>query len=487
MTHRMIKFLTTLAVLGFGSPLLAQSSDVVIVMPLNAEAESRALPVEAARVLKPTKLVVLQGQALETAIQRRRAPTPSTEVMESLVTATQQIGHGIERFFYMLPHRAVPILQPALDVSWHNPEALAYRPDLSDQVWQAGIILLRAAADSEKNSKKKSAAHELAVQLITLMPSRATDPTVVPPEMRVVLEDARSEIAELKTTLRLQVVDPDCDVFLNGIKTTADQDIIVHPAGRYYVHSDCSLLTTPPIWRVPLEPESDNVILVPAVEPHRPTAHHVHPARERAIGEWYLRAATEMADATLAVGVSAVVDSDDIVLARFDRAERSIVWSDSDFAESIRRSMPTIFPEYTEMFAANAEDEATQLRDFTIPDKKPVDWFGVGFVGGGAVAAGLGTYFIVAAKRQGHLLDCAINNPTPPPGVDCSDVAVGTYFEDFNGELRSVGSARTAGWMLVGVGAASIGYGVYRLLRPPPRQAKAVRFEFHGTGMVLTW
>lgn len=459
----------------------AHAQDIVAVVPMNPDAQARALDREAARVLKPTSLIVLQDQSLEVALQQRRAPQPTAQLLESLANATLNISQGVERFFYTTPDVAAPLLQPAFDISRHNPEVLAFRNDLADQVWQAGIVLIRMASEA---SKDQTDALNLAVRLIALMPSRATDPKIVPPDVRPILADARAKLGESKTTLRLEVLDPECTLFLNGIQTSPDEVVVVDPAANYYAHADCSMLTSPTVWQVRLVPKQENVMLVPAVDPHRPPATGTHPARERAIAEWNLRATTELAGASIGVGVSAIPGTEEVVLARYDRAAGRVTWSDNNFAESVRRGLPMIFPEYSHLFGDAVEKPVPVV---VARPPKPVDWVGVAFIGGGVISGGVGTYFVLAAKRQKHLLDCAFNNPTPAPDAECSDVPFGTAFHDFNRELRVVGSAQAVGWTLLGVGALSIGYGVYRVVRPARKRPQALHFEFQGTDMVFTW
>lgn len=436
-------------------------------------AEKRGLDAEAARVLRPTQMTVLHGPELGTWIRKRRAPQPTAEVLEQFGPATQAIAKGVEQFFYMSAEKAVPLLEPVVDLAWHHPDVLAFRPDLADQIWQAGIVLVRALAETSGTDD----AQKQALRLVTLFPSRDTDPKVVPPDIRKLLNDARDELGAAGAKVRLSAPDPDrCALFLNGGVAEPQQTYVVDPQGSYFAHTDCSEPTAPPVWTVAVVANQTTESFIAPVEPQGFRA-----TEDRRLTEWYLQAVAGLADTDVTVGVMAT-DDEAVVLVRYDRATQSIVWSDDEYSDSIRRGMPRIFPEFADVFDSGNQEPA--IRAPSRREPRPVDWVGVGAVGGGLLLGGVGTYMVVSASRQGRLLDCAVNNPSPPTDRDCAGLRDDIFFDDFAGETRKVGSVRVGGYVMIGLGVLAAGFGVYRFVRPPAAQTA---WRVTPSGMEVRW
>lgn len=462
------------------STVSAQTTPRAAVVTLDDLASSRGLDREAARILTPTQMTVLYGDELDAWIEKRREPEPEPEVLAKFAPATQTIAKGVESFFYMSPERALPAIEPVIDLAWHHPAVLAFRPDLADQIWQAGIILVRAYAETEG----AEAAQLHAERLLTLLPSRETDPKIVPPDTREVLEAARARLAAGGATVRLSAPDPQrCVLYLNGARAEPQRAYVVDPAGSYFAHADCSEPVTPPIWRVDVRRDHGAEVLVAPIEPQ----HHRPDNGDRQRIEWYLRATSALADADVTVGVMTFrSDADNehsVVLVRYDRSTQAMTWSDDEYSDSIRRGMPRIFPEYAKVF--DDADPSAQTDSARPPPR--TNWFVVSAVGMGAAAGGVGTYLVFAAGRQSRLLDCAVNNPSPPRDADCSGVADDTYFENFAEESRKVGTARTGGIVLISVGALAAGYGIYRLIRGPRTRHAGSAWIVNPSGLEVRW
>ncbi len=466
---------------AYASTAAAQQPQRAAVVPLDDAARSRGLDAEAARVLRPTQMTVLQGEELDSWLRKRREPEPSSEVLAQFAPATETIAKGVERFFYMSPERALPSIEPVLDLAWNNPAVLAFRPDLADQIWQAGIVLVRAYAATKGHDEALAQAE----RLVTLLPTRETDPKLVPPDARKLLEEARVRLAAGGATLRLSAPDPErCTLYVNGARAQPQQTYVVDPSGSYFAHADCSQPSTPPIWRAIIARDRAVEMLVPPVEPQsfRPASTTEEVGRRAA--EWYLQATAQLADTDVTVGVASPADDEAVVLVRYDRTTQTITWSDADYAGSIRRGMPRIFPEYANLLTDGAEPPTVRA---TAPAPRGVDWPGFALVALGGAAAGTGTVLLVTSARQSRLLDCAVNNPSPPQDPNCDGLRDDIFFDDFSRETRKVGSARAVGVVLVGTGAIAIGYGVYRLIRGPSRAPEAAGVRVAASGLEVRW
>lgn len=451
----------------FTSAVAVAAPPRAAVVALDEDSRRRNLDGEVARALNPTEMTVLYGAELDAWIEQRKQESPGPEVLAKFAPATEAIARGVEGFFYMSPERATSSLQPIVDLAFHHPEVLAFRPDLADQIWQAAIVLVRAYAET----KQAELAERYATRIVALFPSREVDPRVVPPETRAVLENARESIAAAGATLRVSVPDAErCTPYVNGARAVVQMAYPIDPSSRYLVRTDCNLSQPPPVWLTSVAASKDVEVFASPIDPQRYETEDVFDVVERRLVEWHLQAVSRVAEADVVVGVS-VPDTEDgsVVLVRFDRATNRITWSDGDYGESVRRSLPRIFPEYEALLEPTAAEVGARATT------SGPDALALVLLGGGAVSAGAGTFLIISAQRHSGRLDCAVNNPSPLPDAACEGTER-RAFDDFEGEHRKVRLARGAGIAAIGLGAAAIGYGIFRLAVPARPEAAVVSF-----------
>jgi hypothetical protein len=338
-----------------------------------------------------------------------------------------------------------------------HPEVLARRPDYAQQIFEAGIVLIRAY----KNLEQEDNARAVARLMIKTLPGLKASPATAPPPIIRYLQKQREEVASNGTRLGIEIVDgSDCNTYVNGSPVQEREYTVAHEV-TYYVTMDCGGELAP-VWRTNV---AKGTTLVAPVAPRDPLDFVMKDGtfRQRRSAEGYLRMVAFYADVPRVLGVSRELGDGDenLLVLRVERGGEAL-WSDSTDETKVRRVLAKVMPEY--QMATSQPVAGVSLSQ---GEARRTDWLGWGLVGGGAAFAGSGAYLVVAAGWIEKSVYCSANYENDYTADECS--RWDTYDQDLppefvDDELARANRQRIIGWSLVGVGAVGVGLGAYRLL-----------------------
>lgn len=380
---------------------------------------------------------------------------------------TESIAKGIRQFFYQSREDAVTTLEQAVDRALNHLPALARRPALADQVFEAGIVLVRAAriteAPASADSTSPSLAVETARRLTAAFPSRTPSAETAPPAIVELFEQARAETAARQTTLRLDIPSDGCTGLINGMATDRSK-VHVAPDKTYYVQLDCRRETSQ--------------------------------LRSLALKEGQARIVPLFLGASLTAAPDVFSDTDREEVT--SQLERTLAWSGLTTLLGVRQSgkgpsrRTTVLhlssqdpPKSTQYEGRFRPEEFTKevlgldsIRDNEVVspeamvrrDRSPGRGFDIGVLAGGAVSLAASSGLFVAAAKNHRLLRCSANATEPFPRERCdgaSTQGVTLSQSDASSREAQINRQRVLGVTLGAVGVAGATWGIVRLLRRP--------------------
>jgi hypothetical protein len=404
---------------------------------------------------------------------------------------TESISRGIRQFFYQSRQDAVETLRRAVDSGLRHLPALARRPDLADQVYEAGIVLVRAAritkAPTSSGETATSLAQETVQRMTTHFPTRTPSMETAPPEIVDLFKAAHTETATQETVLELEVPDG-CKAILNGM-AAGGSAISVVPDARYYVRLDCGGKTSR--------------LRTVALARGERRAVPLFVGNALPSGRADLEGARSMADDRLrrVVAWSGV----NTVLAVYQRgrgASRSTTVAHITSGDAPRSTT------WEGRFDAETYiDETFNLGPPTDPapsvSEVPMDGEGsrgldIGLVTAGGISVAASSWLLVAAAKNQRLLRCSANAKDPLPSRRCEGASTrGATLSQAETDTREaqINRQRILGITLGGVGIAGATWGLIRMLsaseKPEANQddraSTQVVFTNRSASLVITF
>jgi hypothetical protein len=456
------------ALLAWAGTSLAEQpparADSIAVVALDDSEGTRQAVSRMGSMLASSGQRVEYGERLEKTLDARRMPKPTPETMRAFSGLSDVIADGIKEYFYQSKKQAMKTLKPVLELGLSETAALVERPDLVDQVYEAGLVLVRAHVDLGHTER----AAELAATLVSHFPAKSPELRTAPPEIIELYRAKRKELAREKSRIVIESEAPessDCTALLNGAAVAPGSHVVA--ANRpYYLRLDCGLKRSS-MWRITLEPgEVESIVLIADDPLAVNLTDDSFASRRRA--ETYLRALASIGKYSEVVGVKRPDVNSGLTLFSHYR-DGSFTWTEASDVSSVVR--------YTEdAFGVSEQPEATAETTATKTSGRRVDWLGWGLVGAGAASATVGALFLRAAFYNGRLLNC-YDNVVPQQEINCSGVAtVGLEIseKDQERETRKLRQQHAAAYAFFGLGAGALGYGIFRLVRGRPTVAMAI-------------
>jgi hypothetical protein len=463
-----IRQLAAAAVVLLGSwsaPAWAEDADStgderreIVVLSFDKGTEAGALMETVADELSRARYEVLAGEDLAKRLGDYQHEEVPEDVAADFAGIADSIGDGVKSFFYKGNETAVEELTPIFDLGVGHPEMLVRRPDFAEQIFQAGIVLMR----SHRNLNQDEKARAVARQLVRTLPGREPSPSTAPPGMIRFFRDQREKLEDQGTKLGIQKVDSDqCAAYLNGTQV-GNSMYVVAPGEEYYVRLDCGTARTP-VWRTTV-PQGEHVTVPVASQSPQEFAMESGDFTARKTAENYLRLVQFWTDVPQVLGVKQKTPGtsrDGVLVVRVD-SNGEATWSDTKDRGEIRRAISRVMPEYGETPSSSSEAPAGPGPSGSGGgDRRWVDWTLLG-VGGAAVAGGVvGT---VVTEQRAKKVRCSPDTGASPS--DCGDVEeirLPTTDQVRQAE-REVGFARAGyvGAYVIGAGLAT--WGTLRLL-----------------------
>lgn len=431
----------------------------VAVVSFDEGTQAGALIESVSELLDRAKYEVIAGSELRRRLGERQAGEVSDEVASKFAGISNRIGDGVKSFFYKGNETAVEELTPIFDLGMGHPEVLVRRPDFAEQIFQAGIVLVRAY----KNLEREEDARAVVRRLARTLPGRKPSPSTAPPSIIRFFEDEREKVAKEGTRLELQTIgDEDCEAYVNGT-SVGDETLAVAAGESYYVTLECGSRVAP-VWQTTLEAGEHAKLPVSSQDPLEFTMENGN-FQNRKRAEDYLRLISFWSGIPQTLGVKqqdapgeSGGEGEGVLVVRVD-GSGDATWSDTRKSEEIRRAITRVLPDYGSVDSADSGAGAA-VAERDSGDNRWVDWV---MVGGGAALIGTGALLTVTTERRARQVQCS-----PDTGADpgnCRDVEVLRFDDDAEIEKaeREVAWARVGYWSAFAAGAGLAGWGIFRL------------------------
>jgi len=431
----------------------------------------------------------VQPDELRRRIEDHLVERPESDRRAQFTGLSSRIAAGIEKYFYKSNDAALEHLVPIVNLGTSNLDVVVRRPGLAQQIYDAGIIVVRAYRDSGREKD----ARRMARALVETFPGENIDADSTPPQIRKLLRSERNKLASEGSRLVLEPVDgPGCNALINGVQVER-RPLVVRPGKRYVVALECGTELSP-VWR--LKARKDRQLRVPL--PRRsPMEFRLDDSgyQHRRRAEDYLRSVGFWAELDRVVGVasSGGEAGSDLLLAHVLESGDAR-WSDRAGAREVEEMLTRVMPDYRA-----DETESSGGNETASVDRQPgggtasFDVLSWSLVGGGVAAAGASTWGLIAAGRRARELQCSESSTQDPAPGECEGVRSVTFNSgEFQRARRNVRTVRIVSAAGLAVGAGAIGWGTWRLVSPDDSVAArspAVRFAFEpgGAMMELRW
>ncbi len=423
---------------------------------------------------------VIGEERLRRLMASRLVPRPPARVSAQFVGLTTRIGDGIEKFFYKGNDDALKILTPAFNLGMAYPEILARRPDFARQVFEAGLVMIRAY----RNLHRMDDARRLARALVQTFPGFNARANSVPPPVAQLLKSQREEMAKARARLQIQMIAGDgCQAQVNG--TVVDEHAFAVAAGEpYFVTMECGSGEAP-LWRV--EAHKGRTQVVP-IAPQNPLDYQMPNAgfRHRKLAEHYLEMLSFWAKVPRVLGV-ADADADkapDSVVLVHVRADGAAEWSDRADKSTVSHMLSRVMMDYR----GGESTDGTDSSAASLPAH--IDWVSWSMVSGGVALTALSGWGLYAAMGRADELRCSPDSTAQTAPGECEGVpavhfANADEFGSAKTQLNTVYALSATG-LAVGLGIA--GWGGYRLAahEEPATTAWVVGLSPHGARVAAT-
>ncbi|QDG49864.1 hypothetical protein FIV42_03645 [Persicimonas caeni] len=449
------------------APPVAADDEVqhrVAVVALDEGAHSGGVMQTVSGLLDGARFDVMMGDRLEAVLDERKVAVPRAAVASKFSGLANVIADGVEQFFYKGNEAAIAKLSPVFDMGMANPEVLARRPDFADQIYQAGLVMIRAYKNLGQEDNAKAVAQLLVKSLPGLEPSAATSP----PTIIRFIKEQRKELAKGGATLEVEMIDgKDCTAFING-SPVEKRPYPVAAGVEYMVTMDCGG-STAPVWKLELA-EGQKVVAPVSSEDPLSVVMTSGDYRQRRKAEAYLRLVAFWSGAPRVLGVtrSAATEAEESILFVRVESHGEAVWSDNTDERAISRGLARVLPQYRQ----NVGDGELPVVD---DDAGETDWLGWSLVGGGVAVVGVGTWVALAAENRALEVECSPDTDYGTSAADCDGVTVITFADQ--AELEQAESevtvARVAGYGSIAAGLGLASWGLWRLVSPERRPSDA--------------
>ena len=466
------------AVLAFPTASVAaedgDSQCRVGIVALDSQAKSGSLVGSVERLVARAECETVSGVELRQIVEEKQAKPIDESTAEEFSGLSSRIGDGVHRFFYKSIETAVEKLEPDFELGLSNLHVLARRPDFADQIWQAGIILVRAYRKMEKTGKAKSVAR----RLVSTFPSMTPKSKNVPPDALDFIEKQRQKVAEASTKLKVEPVGgAGCKTYINGMKADSE----TYPVSAeltYNVTMDCG--SSPgPVWKVSAEEGKRERVQLSGVDPLDVGMKDAS-FEERERAEFAMQVLAWWSGLPRVLGVTAQGSSgaDESFLVVRQERDGDATWSDTADKKAIGKVLAKVWPELADD-AGDAWKRKSSSGDVDSGggSGKAAGWVFTG--AGAALTAGSAAYLLFAVAPRAKEIRCSPNTGGTSPGDPACDGVDIVSFEE--GELESakgnLNTARVVGYTTLGVGTVALGYGIFRLATSGSSDSKSARLR----------
>lgn len=398
---------------------------------------------------------VLEEERLRRLIDTSVVPHTPPEISRQFVGLSTKIGEGIEKFFYKGNDSALEILTPVFNLGMAYPEVLARRPDIARQIFEAGLVMIRAY----RNLKRHDDARRLARGLVEAFPGFDARSNSVPPVVVELLAKQREEMAAAGTKMQIDMVRGEgCQALVNGT-AVGSSPFPVSAETKYFVTMECGSGAAP-LWRV--QPAESATTQVPIATRH--PLDYVMPNggfRHRKLAEAYLNMVTFWADSPRVLGVADAEDasaSDSVILVHMG-ADGRAGWSDRADKKTVSRMLVRVMNDYGGRPLARDTEVSVQ------EDANRTDWLAWSLIGASVVAAGASTYGFVAADARAQELRCSPDVDSGATEAECAGVQKLSFAnsQEFDDAARQVDVVNVVSGVGLAAGIGLAGWGIYRL------------------------
>lgn len=454
---------------------------------LDDSARSGSLANSVSELVGRSDCDVVAGVELRKRLEERQSPAPASKTASKFSGIGSTVSAGVKDFFYKGNDAAVAKLKPVFEMGVENLTVLARRPDYADQVYHAGIILVRAYLKMNEEGE----AGKVADRLVTLFPSRRPSTETVPPNAVEFIAKRRRALEEGGTQLKVLKLDrARCKAFINGIP--ADEK--AYPASsrqRYHLTMDCGSASGP-VWSI--KPTEGALAEAPVTDAH-PFDYEMKSANfeSRTRAEGILRNVAYWAGLNHVLGVSSKGVGEESFLVVRQEKTGGAIWSDATDPRAIGRVLSKVWPEQADAAGGAWEEPVTPLGAGNGASggggRKTV-----GFILGGtglALTGGSLAYYFLGPVKYRKRMECtsaSVGDPNLGPGAaGCEGIdpfesypESGTQEEQEAWVAESNATADRAeilAWTGVGLGAAALTTGVVLLVTGPESPGQGARAD----------
>lgn len=386
----------------------------IAVLSFDEGTKAGALMETVSEELNRAEYEVVAGEELTRRLEERQHTEVPEDVAAEFAGIADAIGDGVKSFFYKGNETAVEELTPIFDLGVGHPEVLVRRPDFAEQIFQAGIVLVR----SHRNLNNDDKARAVAKQLVRTLPGKEPSPSTAPPGTIRFFRNQREKLEDEGTKIGVQKVDSDqCSAYLNGTEI-GNSMYVVAPGEEYYLRLECGTSHTP-VWRTSVS-EGEHVTVPVASKSPQTFTMESGDFTERKAAENYLRLVQFWTGVPQVLGVKQKTpgsSSDGVLVVRVD-SNGEATWSDTKDRGEIRRAISKVMPEYGTAASGASPPPA---------DSKPSGrgggagrWLDWTLVGVGTVAVAGGAVGTVVTEQRAKQVRCSPDTGASPG--DCSGV-----------------------------------------------------------------
>ena len=419
----------------------------VAVVALDDGTDSGALMHTVSNLLDGAAYDVVAGERLADLLEERQAEPIPERIAAKFTGISNVIGEGVRSFFYKGNETVVDKLTPILDLGMGHPEVLARRPDFADQMFQAGVILVRAYINLEQREDAAAVAQLLARRL----PGKEPSPSTAPPDIIRFFRKQRKVVADGGARVTIAKVGGDeCTSYVNG-SAVGGRTLSVAAGETYYLALECGGEEAP-VWRRSFVAGEEATVPISAADPLDFAMENAN-YRERKRAEAHLQLVSEWTGISEVLGVKqprSETDDESVLVVRVG-AGGTATWSDATRSGEVNQAIARVMPGYEPSVPDEPEPAPGRQRG--------LDWTLA--AGGTALLVG-GTTGAVVTERRAHQVKCSTGAVGGCGGVTLLE------FES-PGELRQAEREVTTGRVLyiggLAAGAGLATWGVWRLVR----------------------
>lgn len=450
------------------------------VVALDDNEGSKRASTRMAEVLVSGGHKVVYGDQVFKRIQEAKSEV-SPEVAREFSGISERIAKGVKSFFYEGYDQAIDQLAPLLQLGIKRFSFVAQRPDIAAQLYEAGLVLIRAYEGRDQSKD----AEAIASVLVRYFPAQKPTLDSSPPEVIEMIRAARKRVAGDEAAVGIKPIGKgECNSFLNGSRV-ADGFFPVAAGQEVFVQVECDG-TKGPQWKLSVSSGQRVIAPVPVAEINDLNLSD-DSFESRREAERVMQAIRFWAGLDEVIGIRHPETEGDAPTLFGHLKDGSVTWTETN-------DIPALVGYVERTFDIEAKSAYATLGNHEKSETpaQPLDWPGIGLAAGGAVAAGVGVVLIISGKSSEQELICSGFANEAPASGDCDGVEnLGRLSQgEFEEKVSSADTRLVLGYTLVGLGAGALGYGIYRLIVGDGSEAAAsiapreggveasVRFQF---------